>query len=298
MTYSARVLLDSVSPAGARLVTMEWTYPRFIHAEVMRTDQIGIVVKLRHANAPAVLVTPRRATPRRLPVMQSQRTMPSTDSAPCTKTCKKCGQDRPLEVFGPERRARDGLAYWCRECKATLQRSINRRNGKAERPKRTPGLIEVGLKECLNCRQVFRLDELPKTTRGLEGRSAYCDPCHRVRFHNREVAVRATRQYRATNPGYTARNRAYSQRRRAMKQAADDGDVTTDFMVALYSYDQCVYCGAVTPESDRTVDHVIPLARGGRHARANLVMACRTCNVSKRTMTGDEFMEKRRGILG
>jgi thymidylate synthase ThyX len=33
--YSARVLLDSVSPAGVRLVTMEVRYPRFIHAEVL-----------------------------------------------------------------------------------------------------------------------------------------------------------------------------------------------------------------------------------------------------------------------
>lgn len=35
MTYSARVLLDSVSPAGVRVTTMEWTYPRFIHSEVL-----------------------------------------------------------------------------------------------------------------------------------------------------------------------------------------------------------------------------------------------------------------------
>ena len=35
MGYSARVLLDSVSPAGVRLVTMEIRYPRFIHAEVL-----------------------------------------------------------------------------------------------------------------------------------------------------------------------------------------------------------------------------------------------------------------------
>jgi thymidylate synthase ThyX len=35
MGYSARVLLDSVSPAGVRLVTMEARYPRFIHAELM-----------------------------------------------------------------------------------------------------------------------------------------------------------------------------------------------------------------------------------------------------------------------
>lgn len=35
MGYSARVVLDSISPAGVRLVTMETRYPRFIHAEMM-----------------------------------------------------------------------------------------------------------------------------------------------------------------------------------------------------------------------------------------------------------------------
>src|SRR5579863_10695070 len=33
--YSARVLLDSISPGGVRLVTMELRYPRFIHSEMM-----------------------------------------------------------------------------------------------------------------------------------------------------------------------------------------------------------------------------------------------------------------------
>jgi thymidylate synthase ThyX len=33
--YSARVLLDSISPGGVRLVTMELRYPRFIHSELM-----------------------------------------------------------------------------------------------------------------------------------------------------------------------------------------------------------------------------------------------------------------------
>jgi thymidylate synthase ThyX/5-methylcytosine-specific restriction endonuclease McrA len=35
MGFSARVILDSVSGAGARLTTMEARYPRFIHSEVM-----------------------------------------------------------------------------------------------------------------------------------------------------------------------------------------------------------------------------------------------------------------------
>ena len=35
MPYSARILLDSLSPSGARLTTMEVRYPRFIHSEMM-----------------------------------------------------------------------------------------------------------------------------------------------------------------------------------------------------------------------------------------------------------------------
>ena len=35
MAFSARVLLDSRSPAGARLTTFEVRYPRFIHSELM-----------------------------------------------------------------------------------------------------------------------------------------------------------------------------------------------------------------------------------------------------------------------
>jgi thymidylate synthase ThyX len=35
MAYSARILLDSISPHGVRLITMEVRYPRFIHSEMM-----------------------------------------------------------------------------------------------------------------------------------------------------------------------------------------------------------------------------------------------------------------------
>ncbi len=35
MPYSARILCDSLSPVGVRLMTMEVRYPRFIHSEMM-----------------------------------------------------------------------------------------------------------------------------------------------------------------------------------------------------------------------------------------------------------------------
>jgi hypothetical protein len=34
-TISAKVICDSVNPDGVRLTTMEWTYPRMIHSEIM-----------------------------------------------------------------------------------------------------------------------------------------------------------------------------------------------------------------------------------------------------------------------
>lgn len=34
-TIEAKIIADSVSPAGVRITTMEWVYPRFIHGEVM-----------------------------------------------------------------------------------------------------------------------------------------------------------------------------------------------------------------------------------------------------------------------
>ena len=40
MTYAAKILADSVSPFGHRLVSIEWTFPRFILAEVNTHRQL------------------------------------------------------------------------------------------------------------------------------------------------------------------------------------------------------------------------------------------------------------------
>jgi excisionase family DNA binding protein len=45
---------------------------------------------------------------------------------------------------------------------------------------------------------------------------------------------------------------------------------------------RCHYCQeALHPLRNFTVDHVIPVARGGSNDRSNLVAACRRCNISK-----------------
>lgn len=49
---------------------------------------------------------------------------------------------------------------------------------------------------------------------------------------------------------------------------------------------ECQYCGS---KRDLTLDHVLPVSRGGMHTWLNLVTACRKCNTKKGDCTPDEI---------
>jgi len=56
----------------------------------------------------------------------------------------------------------------------------------------------------------------------------------------------------------------------------------------------CYYCEAPTPALQLTMDHLVPLARGGRSVKSNLVPCCKSCNTQKKnllTIEWSEFME-------
>ena len=58
----------------------------------------------------------------------------------------------------------------------------------------------------------------------------------------------------------------------------------------------CTYCGreVITGmfggDLLGTIDHKIPLSRGGTWKRYNLTCACRRCNTQKGNMTAEEYM--------
>ena len=51
----------------------------------------------------------------------------------------------------------------------------------------------------------------------------------------------------------------------------------------------CYYCGRQVSPNQLSMDHVIPLARGGRSTRENLVAACRDCNIQKKNLLPAEW---------
>ena len=53
--------------------------------------------------------------------------------------------------------------------------------------------------------------------------------------------------------------------------------------------DSCYYCNCPLTKSTATIDHLIPLARGGSNTESNRVWCCKHCNIQKGDLTPDEF---------
>jgi len=53
----------------------------------------------------------------------------------------------------------------------------------------------------------------------------------------------------------------------------------------------CYYCSKSVLPSGLTMDHIVPLARGGRSVKANLVVCCKSCNNKKKTLLPLEWEE-------
>jgi len=51
---------------------------------------------------------------------------------------------------------------------------------------------------------------------------------------------------------------------------------------------ECQYCGSYLPEDDRTIDHILPLSRGGKHEWLNVTSSCSYCNSKKADKTPEE----------
>ena len=55
---------------------------------------------------------------------------------------------------------------------------------------------------------------------------------------------------------------------------------------------RCYYCGEkVAAHRDLTMDHLVPLARGGKSTKNNLVPCCKECNNRKKGMLPLEWEE-------
>lgn len=100
---------------------------------------------------------------------------------------------------------------------------------------------------------------------------------YKWRQDNKEKYNEYVRNWRKANRGkdYATHRRYIARRRKAeVSNFTDD-----EWQSLLQEYkNSCVYCGKT---ENITRDHVIPLSKGGHHAKYNIVPACINCNSSK-----------------
>jgi 5-methylcytosine-specific restriction endonuclease McrA len=85
------------------------------------------------------------------------------------------------------------------------------------------------------------------------------------------------KKYRKEHP---EKSKEYDHRRRAkLKQVGGDGFTKEEWAQLKNDYNHlCAYCGKRKP---LTIDHVVPIDRGGLHDISNMIPACKSCNSGK-----------------
>lgn len=98
----------------------------------------------------------------------------------------------------------------------------------------------------------------------------------------RNVA-RARRWAEANPEKANAASLTSSRNRRARKRGADEQHTPADIAEILRRQKyRCAYCGtSVRKISNRHVDHIMPLSKGGSNGKGNLQVLCPPCNLRK-----------------
>ncbi len=208
-----------------------------------------------------------------------------------SKRCKKCGEEKPRSEFYEHHGAKDGLRGECKAChslKGALYRG-SRKSDIAERDRRyrEAHKEELSVKERLH-RESHRETYAERGKRYYEAnKSVILEKQRKYNEGRREHNVRRVTAWVRENKD---RAKMYTERYRSRRRNAAVIDLTAQQWSACLEYfgHCCAYCGE---QFDRlTMEHVVPISRGGNHTAANVIPACRSCNSRKNAKTLMEWL--------
>lgn len=179
-----------------------------------------------------------------------------------TLTCSMCG--RTWEVID---RKRNSVTTLCIKCRQTKQNNGNWKGGitemrKGRIRKRATKVRPIPVshyKECKCCEKMF--------TTGKSYKKYCCHKCQQDDSNRRN-------------------HRAFKHLRRARERNATGKFTAGDFLglVELVG-NRCPCCGKSFLGVKPTIDHIVPLSKGGSNGIENIQPLCLACNVRKQTAT-------------
>lgn len=191
------------------------------------------------------------------------------------QTCRTCQQVKALGDFYRELRAPRGVTASCKDCRDAVDAKRRRAKGIPERESFDD---PDGFKTCRRCRRQLPVAGFGDEPRNRDGLRSWCERC----------TLDRTLEWHRANPAAVARLKVIR------RGVVDAGGVTERDLARLFTRQagRCAYCDA--PMVPPSLDHVIPVTRGGTHTIGNLVYVCRSCNSSK----SDRLLVEWRGRPG
>lgn len=202
---------------------------------------------------------------------------------PKTKVCTKCGGDLPLSEFGRHKKGLYGLRSTCKICESQLSRAyVELNRDEVNRKKReswlaNPQTVEqkqAAIKRASAWYYANRERAYQNFLSWVQRHpSEWRVICARWQAKNPEKVRESVRAWRSRNPGWW-------QKRRADLANVENTLTTEEWLKVLSEFNnRCVYCGR--SDLKLTMDHVIPISKGGPHSKENVVPSCGPCNSKK-----------------
>lgn len=171
------------------------------------------------------------------------------------KKCTHCKLEKNEIEFGKTKTIKSGFNSWCKQCVIE--------NGKKYRTTR---------KNCVGCGSEFFCEK------NRENTARFCSkPCYFKNLKGRFVGEKHW-QFKG---GYELK--LWHNRNRADRMKKVPGSHTYEELCALLENSQymCACCKRQEPEIKLTVDHIIPISKGGTNDIENIQPLCRSCNSRK-----------------
>lgn len=194
------------------------------------------------------------------------------------KRCCTCKIERPIADFQRLASQPDGLQKRCRGCQAAASAAWWERRGQVPEIKGRQAMRRRAF-YLTHHEQERASSKLVSAARYAANRIAILDVMKEQYAANPEPKRAAAVAWRAANP---EKVNELSARRRARKRAAFVAPVNP---ASIYARDEghCQLCGGEVAQAEMSLDHIVPLARGGTHEPANVQLAHLRCNIRKGT---------------
>lgn len=186
------------------------------------------------------------------------------------KKCTKCGRLLVANTnnFHKRKDSKDGLGSWCKECENARCKKYKKEH-KEE-------LAEYAKKYC----QVHK----------EEKRGYYKKYNKKYYEENKEYYAERSKEYCKTPQGQASRfNARVKRRKREQRGNGITGDQWLE-MIKFFDW-KCAYSGEYIGgiNGNKSVDHIVPLAKGGAHEIWNCVPMDRSLNCSKKEKDLEEW---------